>query len=320
MAGRKENAWRAQLAFGLCLLSATCWGATGALSCALKAAARHTVAAVVDAQTLRLDDGRELHLADIRPPRASDVALHGAADGGSHEARERIASTPWPLEQAVIAALSSRLVGTTVSLAFDKAPDARLPDRYGRLRAHVLIDGQQSDGGWLQADLVARGLVRLEFRPGEAPCLSALAALERTARRNRTGLWQHAAYESRDAAKSFVLRGLAGTLQAVEGTVASVSTTRGRTYLNFGPDRRRDFTASMRASQARELAAAGTDLTALKGKRVRVTGWLEVRGGPWLEIEHAAQLEVLDRGDAAADAGRGGTTARRLPESRTPGR
>ena len=276
---------------------------TAAAACQLKPVARHTVAAIVDAETIRLDDGREVRLADLRAPRAGDVAAALPVEAGRAVGSvTRPPSEPmpaWPLEQAVIAELGRRLVGRTVVIATDERAGARLTDRYGRLVAHVLASeaaaggGERDDAGWLQAALLRDGTVRLEHGPGEAPCLSRLLVHEQAARRARRGLWREAAYASRDAAKPLVLYRLTGTLQVVEGNVVRAGVTRGRVYLDFGRERNRDFTASMRAAVARQLVGRGIDPVELGGRRVRIAGWLEWRGGPWIEITNAAQIEVI---------------------------
>jgi hypothetical protein len=46
--------------------------------------------------------------------------------------------------------------------------------------------------------------------------------------------------------------------------------------------------------KARQLfSAAGMDPLALKGRRVRIRGWLESRDGPFVELVSPGQIEVL---------------------------
>ncbi|MEZ5843270.1 MAG: thermonuclease family protein [Hyphomicrobiaceae bacterium] len=289
-------------------------GISAATACELRPIGRHTVAAVVDAETLRLDDGREAALADVRAPRASDVAT------ARQPTLSATAVAPsWPLERRVVEALAARLVGRTVVIATDGRSGARLVDRYGRLTVHVLApegavkEGNgRNDGHWLQAALLADGLVRLGHAPGEAPCTARLLVHEQQARAARRGLWREAAYATRDAARPHLLRPLVGTLQTVEGVVARAGVTRTRIYLDFGKERGVDLTVVLRRSLARQLAAAGTDPAAFSGRRVRVTGWLEWRSGPWIEPADAAQLELLEESGSGEMAGArrppGGTT------------
>jgi hypothetical protein len=43
------------------------------------------------------------------------------------------------------------------------------------------------------------------------------------------------------------------------------------------------------------LAEDGIDVKALRGKRVRLRGWIESHDGPSLRITHPEQLELLDQ-------------------------
>lgn len=64
-------------------------------------------------------------------------------------------------------------------------------------------------------------------------------------------------------------------------------------YLNFAEDWRRDFTVSVDRKAASAFAAAGIDLKALTGKRLRARGFLAWRNGPVIEASHPEQIELL---------------------------
>jgi hypothetical protein len=70
----------------------------------------------------------------------------------------------------------------------------------------------------------------------------------------------------------------------------------GRIYLNFTQDWRSDFTVSVERKDAVAFAAAGLDLKALQGKRLRVRGFLAWRNGPMIEASHPEQIELLPEG------------------------
>jgi endonuclease YncB( thermonuclease family) len=93
-------------------------------------------------------------------------------------------------------------------------------------------------------------------------------------------------------AQVFVVTG--GTrLWLQEGTVATVGEGGGRIYLNFAKDWRSDFTISVDRKDVPAFAAAGIDLKALAGKRLRVRGFLGWRNGPMIEASHPEQIELL---------------------------
>lgn len=132
--------------------------------------------------------------------------------------------------------------------------------------------------------------------------------------RANLGLWRSWAYRVRWADTPQRVMRLRNTFQLVQGRVQKVATTRARLYINFGADWRSDFTAGATlASLSREAVAA---LMAMEGKQVRVRGWIERRNGPYVEIVHPLQIEVIDetrpeapgiarRGPADPDAGHG---------------
>ena len=59
---------------------------------------------------------------------------------------------------------------------------------------------------------------------------------------------------------------------------------------------RSDFTVSVERKDAGAFAAAGIDLKALAGKRLRVRGFLAWRNGPMIEASHPEQIELLPDG------------------------
>jgi len=69
---------------------------------------------------------------------------------------------------------------------------------------------------------------------------------------------------------------------------------RGTVYLNTGADWRNDFTARLERPAVSLFAEAGRDVAALKGKRVRIRGWLRLYNGPFIDVTHPQQIEVLD--------------------------
>lgn len=244
---------------------------------------RHNVVAVVDAETLRLDDGSELRLIGAMAPRnpADDAPLqHGAT------ADER-----WPPEVAAREALSSLALGHAVDLVGHGASR----DRYGRRLAQAYI--APADGGervWLQRALVAAGHARAYGIPGSYDCVAELIAAERMAREKRMGLWSLAVYDPRPARRTRDLIALRETFQIVEGTVTRARRTKRGIFLDFGRDWRWDFSLAILPAAERSDQRWASGLLDLAGKRVRVRGWIVRRNGPAIEIGDPSQIEVLD--------------------------
>jgi endonuclease YncB( thermonuclease family) len=245
-------------------------------ACTLQAGPLRSVVRVIDAETVLLDDQQEVRLIGALAPRAPDFSP-GAA--------------PWPPEEAAIAALKSLVQGRSVSIA----TSGRARDRYGRQLAHLFVE----DGGeriWVQGELLAAGHARAYGLPGSYACMRELMAHERAARDEVAGLWKSAAYAVRSARATRNLLRRRNSYEIVAGTVAKVAATKARTYVNFGSDWRRDFTAGVEARVLRSNPGLTQTLAALEGKRVEVRGWIQYRNGPYIDIEDPSQIVIADEG------------------------
>lgn len=231
------------------------------------------VTAVLDGDTLELEDGRRVRLAGIeaaKPPRSA-----APADG-------RV----WPLAEAATRALSDLALGRRVAL-HGPAP----VDRHGRLLAHLV----REDGLWLQSALVVRGLARVHTRPDARAYAADLLAGEEAARNAGRGMWRSRVYAVRDAGDPDELARDRDGFQLVEGVVLAVSKSGGEAWLDFGADWRSDVTIHIGRAAMREVTRAGIDPLSFEGRRVRVRGWITLRNGPLIEITHPEQIERLER-------------------------
>ena len=216
---------------------------------------------VVDARALELGDGRVLRLAGIEP-----CDLLSAGDGAGFELQTRLA----------------KLVENG-SLRFSLA--APEPDRYGRFATLVWA------GDELIQEVAAREGLALAFASGAAlPCFERIRAAEAEARRARRGFWSKVRVP---AALPQALAARIGGFAIFEGRVLSVGNRRTRSYLNFGRRWTEDVTVEI-ADADRVLFGGEEGLAALAGRRGRVRGFLEEKGGPMLVLRSPMQLEVLD--------------------------
>lgn len=227
--------------------------------CRLTPLATATVRAVASDGTFTLDDGRAVRLAGIEV---------------------------WPNPQAA-ARLGALLAGKTVEL---KRLGADI-DRYGRVVAHVFVAEAEP---WVQADLIARGLARVT-RVGDFSCANKLFAHESAARTAKLGVWADPYYVMGQAeGPAEVLKGR-GRFAIVEGRVLSVRESGGTIYLNFGRRWSEDFTVTIAKRNERAFSGSGLELKKLAGRRVRIRGWIEERGGPWVDAAAPEQIEVLEQ-------------------------
>jgi endonuclease YncB( thermonuclease family) len=236
--------------------------------------ARGAVGRIIDGRTFVLDDGREVRLAAIEVPPLPMANESGAATGA----------------EASKDALAGLLAGAEVILRRAEFP----VDRYGRVFAYaytVRDGGEQS----VQAGMISAGFARVGDRVGARNCASDLLDREAAARRARLGLWADSYYEVLDAGSPVDVAAQLGQFALVEGKVVSVRESGATIYVNFGRRWSEDFTVTIQKRNERSFRAAGLDLKGLTDRRIRVRGWIEERGGPWIEAAHPEQIEVDDR-------------------------
>ncbi|MEJ1160341.1 OB-fold nucleic acid binding domain-containing protein [Prosthecomicrobium sp. N25] len=271
------------------------------------------VAGVPEADVLRLADGRQVRLAGIATPRPLPAGQgQGAAPGEG--AGQPISNTededegpdvpadiargfrgeapggPAPL--AGEAATHTRLEASRAALAAlaegrsaEVRPVGAAPDRHGRIVAQVRVGGD-----WLQERLVARGLARVVPAGREATCARPLFAAEAAARRARRGIWVEPSLAVRRADDPGLAEA-AGSYVLVEGRVLSTGRAGGRHYLNFGKDFRSDFTAIIEDKEVGRFVKAGFDPARMRGREVRLRGWLTARDGGFLTLSVPEEIE-----------------------------
>jgi endonuclease YncB( thermonuclease family) len=228
--------------------------------------ARHAI----DGRTFMLDDGREVRLAavEVPPPESSQGA-------------------------AAKAALDALVGGDEIVL---RRADIET-DRYGRLvaYAYAVRDGDEL---FAQGELIASGFARVGDHVGGRTCALELLKNENAARAAKLGLWADSQYDVLDAETPTDVLARRGRFALVEGKVVSVRESGATIYVNFGRRWSEDFTVTVLKRNERNFTAAGLDLKGLAGRRVRVRGFIEARGGtgqsPWIEADYPEQIETAD--------------------------
>jgi endonuclease YncB( thermonuclease family) len=231
-------------------------------ACQVTPFASGIVAGIIDGRTFTLDDGNEVRLAALEMP----------AERAAGSGKERLAAL---------------IEGNAVVLK--GAGPGR--DRYGRFVAQVFVAPER----WVQADLVASGDARVAPRGEDRACTIALILHERAARAARLGLWADPYYVVRRAEDPASVAAERGRFTIVEGNVLSVRESGSTIYVNFGKRWSEDFTVTIAKRNERTFASAGIEPRALAGRRIRVRGWIEERGGPWVEATRPEQIELVER-------------------------
>jgi endonuclease YncB( thermonuclease family) len=235
-----------------------------AAGCAFEAQGEGRVAAVIDARTLRLQDGREVRIAGIEPV-YSEKPSAGQADRAS--------------------ALAAILAGHEVRLAGEDDT----PDRYGRQPAFVYLDRSDT---LVQSLLLERGNALVSASVTNKDCAAILMAAEAAAREAKRGTWADPAAIKNAESPDDILAGI-GQFIVVEGKVLSVRQAGATTYLNFGRNWTRGFVVTISRRMIGTIEAAGIVLKSLENRRIRVRGWVEAHGGPRIEVLRVGQIELL---------------------------
>lgn len=228
------------------------------------------VTEIRDGETLLLADGRTIRLANIAIPKRTRTTLE--AEGRTEFEKQ----------------LTELLRSKKIELKLDD----QKRDRYGRLFAHVIAIGDNNEHVWIQEHLVNAGLARVIAVGTAHECVRDLLIRENEAREGKRGLWKTGHFAVRPASESLLV-GLINNYEIVEGVVQNVAEIKGRTYVNFGQDWRKDFTFVVPEKVAKDFQERGIKLTELKGKLVRVRGWLKDYKGPSIAIDHPEQVELL---------------------------
>ncbi|MSO91812.1 MAG: thermonuclease family protein [Rhodospirillales bacterium] len=263
----------ARLGFAFaCTLLAPAQGSTAGFS-DLEIGGSAIVKEIVDGDTVVLDpavDGRTVvRLVGIQAPKLP---------------LDRPNFPTWPLADEAKSALEHLVLNKKATLGFG----GQRTDRHGRHLAHLQTD----EGLWVQGAMLRQGMARVYTFADNRARAREMLAIEAEARAARRGIWNHPYYAIRTPES--VARDI-GTFQIVEGQVVDAAKAKGRIYLNFGPDWRTDFTASLSTEAARQFPRQGIEPLSLKGRQVQVRGWVTKSNGPAIEVTHPEQIQILDK-------------------------
>ncbi|MFL8987739.1 thermonuclease family protein [Pseudomonas sp. QLc11A] len=228
-----------------------------------------TVQRVVDGDTLRLSDGRNVRMIGLNTP---ELGKQGRSDEPfAVAARKRL--------EALVAASDGR-VGLV--------PGKESKDHYGRTLAHVY----GADGANLEAQMLAEGL---GFQVAVAPNVDLVAcqqAAERNARQAGLGVWRQSPVLK---AEQIVTSGFA----VLSGRVSKVQRNRGGVWIEL------QDSVVLRVAPNLLARFDVNSLESLKGKQIEARGWVldrSRRGGlkegqaRWmLPLTDPAMLQVVQR-------------------------
>lgn len=227
---------------------------------ALQQVGEGTVTEILRPDMLRVDGARVFVIDDIRvPPLFSDDAIQY---------------------------LTAHVLNKKVRLLANANIGAGARDRMGNALAHVQL---ADDGSWLQAAMVGDGIAWADSTASNRDLIVPLQKIEDVARAMGRGFWAKPGMAVRTPE---TLAGATDSFQIVQGKVLNVADKDEVMFANFGPDWKTDFTIRIVKPDLANFPAAFR-IENLKGKTLRVRGWVVERNGPAIDVTHAEQIEIL---------------------------
>ncbi len=229
----------------------------------------HYVLAVPSSKTIVLDNGATVRLAAIQLPNSANKV----------EGRFRLAE---PMGEEARQALYDLVYGKKVRLEYV----TQKVDRYNRYIAFVWLQ----DGRLLQQELLAEGWAMLYVFYDSKDWLPRLLPFEKQARKAEKGIWKSEYWQIKPADKVPADK---ERYMLVEGVLRKATKLKGRWYLNFGDNWRRDFTAMINKDNYRKYFAK-QNFVALEGKKLRLRGWVYDYNGAMMDIILPQQIEIIN--------------------------
>ncbi len=218
------------------------------------------VARVLDGDSLALDTGLRVRLAEVEAPAV------GYGDRGE-EAGAGVAR----------AIMERASVGREARLWYGGLSR----DRYQRAIAHVIAKDEVGADVWLNGLAVRQGAARVRTYPDNAKRARRLLALEQVARAGKLGLWAEDYWRVR----ALDDLGDAPYVAIVEGVIAAMGERPGDGDAVL-------MAGGIRFDVGERLGAADVDVRV--GTMVRVRGRIDTRGElPLIRVTHWAQVEVV---------------------------
>lgn len=145
---------------------------------------------------------------------------------------------------------------------------------------------------WIQGELLAVGLARVKTSAANPEMLDEMLKIEAKARDEKKGLWAESNLQilTPETAETSV-----NSFGIVEGTPKAAAITRNMIFLNFSDDYKKDFTVGIPSNLRMAFSKKGIDPLQFAHTKIRVRGWIQSYNGPFIEIDHPEQIEILGK-------------------------
>ena len=200
---------------------------------------------------------------------------------------------PWetPQSQGQYGAKAKKFLESTINEKFVRIYQVRnneraLQNALGHQEGYVTIDGQL-----LQSLLLEKGLAFAYPTQSHFIIADMLYKAEAKAQDDKLGFWTDDRWHvlTPDTAE-----GVENGFAIIEGTVKKVASRNNVIYLNFGDHWKDDMTVAAASDLRRDFSKAGISIMQLAGQKIRARGWIREYNGPFIEIFHPSQIEVLE--------------------------
>lgn len=247
---------------------------------ALRPTGKARVIEILSPLTLKLDDGRIVHLAGLDYP---DLSYH---EGGTFSA-------------TALHILKDFLEGQSVVIYQTPKKDEGRMNSMGHAIAHL---ARAQDDVWVQGLVLKLGLARVRTTTYNAQMATQMLALEDHARTQNAGIWREdSEYAIINATTT---DDIPDGYHIVTGRVRSIASVKNMLYINFGDNWRDDFTVAIQQKDMRKFMKANLNPKQLNGRNVRVRGWVRRYNGAYMEIDHPQRIEVLSTQNAPPQHGK----------------
>jgi micrococcal nuclease len=230
------------------------------------------VTQVIDGQTLVINNTETLHLPAIYIPWEFD------RDPGEYGKRAK------------------DFVDENFNDKFIRVYQSRNKDR-GLLNALGHSAGyitRADDSFFAQVEMVRAGIAFAYPTQTHFEIADMLYEAENEARTEKRGFWADDTWQIMDEVTAMDTD---NRFAIIEGKVKKVASRNNIIYLNFGDNWRDDMTVAVNSSLRREFSKVGMNIMQLGGQTIRARGWVRQYNGPYMEIFHPSQIQVIEKND-----------------------
>ncbi|MEM7616854.1 MAG: thermonuclease family protein [Pseudomonadota bacterium] len=207
-------------------------------------------------------------------------------------------------ENDAVKYLKELLLRPNIFISVETDPE-NTRNRHGALIGHIWIYdclgtikiNQCKQIGWLQQELITKGYALFYGYSNFYNYYPALQTVEKESKAQIYGMWQSDRMTVINAnnVDNYNSNYSNNKFQLFEGIITNISKNGNVTFINFGNDWKNDFTVMINAANKKYLKEYFLfDFNQLKGRKVKIRGWVENYNGPMIKLSVPGQLQILN--------------------------